>query len=451
VNYLWSKVFSMMKGLLVTGSFVLMTLPAYAQAGNNGPAGAAGSSVQSSADQQTLPVPSSLETDEPLQVITSPFRVGRLSLISLTAYQGYDTNPGERLTANGSEFSAFNAFVVYSIRHANWEVDLQYEPSVFVTPDLLAKNLTGNAVDFQAARQLSSTWILGIGEHFHYTPNLQSSIQGNGLAMNLGGGVSIQIPFLTTDQSLLYNTVNGSLTDRINSHSSITFFGDQSFIRLAPSSDTGGIVAQLPVGEAVSLTGTVGYNRILSVRDSITLSYDYRTQYSPNFPHPAQFNMASVGWSHALSQGVRMSIAGGPGLWSPGTTVNVHRTTLQGTFQLTKEFGTRGSIGVAAARSDTFNGILGNTFSNDYSLRIDRRLSPRLRFSASASYIQQAILEGHNVDGETALFEPSWSVSRNWSVFGQVRYVETHGQDVFIAPQKIVTMGVRWAWVPEKP
>jgi hypothetical protein len=404
--------------------------------------------VQSGSDENQMPLPNSLDTDLPLQIVMSPLHWGSFSLLSLTAYEGYDTNPTRTQVPSASEFSAFNAFLVYSIRHEAWELDLQYEPSVVASPGVIAKNLTGNAADFQAARRLSATWTLAIGNHFRYSPDLQSTIQGNSLALNLGGGISVEVPFLQSNESLLFNTAGVTLSHRVNSMSSLTFTGDQTFIRLSPSIDLG-IDRQLPVVDAESANASVGYSRVLGSRDTINFTYDYRAQFASTATGTAQYDVASASWGHVLTQGLRLSLSGGPGFFNPGSS-GQWRTTIQGSVQLGKSY-RDGTVGVAFSRNNSFNGVVSNNFANHYALLLDQHFGPRVRLTANASYVQQQFSGGYGQNGTLASIEPAWMVSRNWSVFGQLRYVVTRGGEFPIAPQKIYTAGIRWSWVPEKP
>jgi hypothetical protein len=448
------------------GLAILMTLTGYSNA-QTGPIDASvpvSSSEQSNSEQSTsdgglMPLPPNLETDLPLQVVVSPFHIGRWSLLSLSAYQGYDTNPYQQQVANGTEFSAFSGLVVYSIRGAEWNIDLQYEPSFFVSPQLTAKNWTGNATDAQVEHRLSPTWSFTAGEHFRYSPNVQSSIQGNGLSVSVGGGVpSVLTPFITSSRSLLLSTITGSLNHRFSEHSTLTLHAEDSFVRLS------GTVTQpklfgliqlpptpIPVEDSESASSGLGYNRVLGLRDSIEATYEYRAQFSSTTQQGiGSFHTASFGWSHEIAPSLRFSVSAGPGWSNPGTSHASWRTTVQGSVQLSKE--TRnGGISVSFSRSDEFLGVIGNNFNNHYALRIDRKFGTRLSLTTTGSYIQQQFYGGHNLSGEMGSFELAWFTTRNWSVFGQIRYLDTNGSELTIAPQKVVTAGVRWSWVPEKP
>ena len=408
------------------------------------------SSLQSGADDPLMPLPPNVDTDLPLRVVTSPFRLGRFSLVSVSVFQGYDSNPTLGSSAQGTEFSSVSGLVVYSMRGSQWNLDLQYQPSIFVSPKSTSQNWTGNATDFQADRRLSASWSANVAEHFRYSPNLQSSIQGNALSVNVGGGVAILSPFLSSSRSLLLNTVSGSLHHRISEHSLLELHADQSLVRLSGSVNTGR-TSQIPVEDSQSATAGFGFNHVLGPRDSVEVKYDYRAQFSSTTALGiANFHTASFGWSHVLAPTIRLSASGGPGWSNPGTKSGPWRTTAQGSLELSKE--TRsGGIALSFNRSDIFAGVIGNGFNNHYGLRIDRKIGTRLNLTATGSYIQQQFFGARNLSGEMGSFEAVWSTTRNWSVFGQVRYLDTQGSALSIAPQKVVTTGFRWSWVPEKP
>jgi hypothetical protein len=435
----------------VGGLLTVMALAVYSkgQEGEIDLRGQVDSSVPS-ADDALMPLPLSLDSNLPLRVVTSPFRIGRFSLLSFSGFQGYDSNPGLTSSAQGTEFTSFSGLVVYSLRGSRWNLDLQYQPSIFVSPKSTFQNWTGNATDFQAQRRLSASWSLNISEHFRYSPNLQSSIQGNSLSVNEAGGVALSTPFLSQSRSLLLNTISGSLHHRVSEHSTMEFHADDSFVRLS-GSVTAGQATQIPVENSESATAGVGFNRVLGPRDSIEAKYDYRAQFaSDNALGIATFHTASFGWSHTLAQSLRLSVSAGPGWSNPGTRSGPWRTTAQGSVQVARE--TRnGGVAFSFNRSDVFAGVIGNGFNNHYNLRVDRKLGTRLNLTATGSYLQQQFFGAQNLSGEMASFEAAWSTTRNLSVFGQFRYLETHGSAITIAPQKVVTVGFRWSWVPEKP
>jgi hypothetical protein len=440
-----------MRGWFVSGLLTVVALTAYSkgQTGANNRGGQVDSPVPA-ADDALMPLPLSLDSDLPLRVVTSPFRIGRFSLLSFSGFQGYDSNPGLTSSAQGTEFSSFSGLVVYSLRSSKWSLDLQYQPSIFISPKSTFQNWTGNATDFQAERRLSASWSLSVSEHFRYSPNLQSSIQGNSLSVNAAGEVALSTPFLSQSRSLLLNTTSAALYHRVSERSTMEFHADNSLVRLS-GSVTAGQATQIPVENSESATAGVGFNRVLGPRDSIEAKYDYRAQFaSDNALGIATFHTASFGWSHTLAPSLRFSVSAGPGWSNPGAGSGPWRTTAQGSAQLARE--TRnGGVAFSFNRSDVFAGVIGNGFNNHYNLRVDRKLGTRVSLTATGSYLQQQFFGAQNLSGEMASFEAAWSTTRNLSVFGQFRYLETRGSAITIAPQKVVTAGFRWSWVPEKP
>src|ERR1700680_3244918 len=112
-----------MRGWFVGGLLTVMALTAYSkgQTGANDLGGQVDSSVPSAGDA-LMPLPLSIDSDLPLQVVTSPFRLGRFSLLSFSGFQGYDSNPALATSAQGTEFTSFSGLVVYSLRGSRWNL-----------------------------------------------------------------------------------------------------------------------------------------------------------------------------------------------------------------------------------------------------------------------------------------------------------------------------------------
>src|SRR5580704_17616268 len=98
-----------MRGWFVGGLLTVMALAVYSE-GQEGVIDLGGHVVSPvpAADDSLLPLPLSLDSNLPLRVVTSPFRIGRFSLLSFSGFQGYDSNPGLTSSAQGTEFSSFS-------------------------------------------------------------------------------------------------------------------------------------------------------------------------------------------------------------------------------------------------------------------------------------------------------------------------------------------------------
>jgi predicted porin len=103
------------------------------------------------------------------------------------------------------------------------------------------------------------------------------------------------------------------------------------------------------------------------------------------------------------------------------------------------------------ARSNSFTGIISDGFHNRYDVHMHREFNARFHLSATASYVQQQASEARNTNGELFSVESRYFFSRNLAAFSQARYLNITGNQRIIRPEKSLTIGIRWAWVPEKP
>jgi predicted porin len=126
------------------------------------------------------------------------------------------------------------------------------------------------------------------------------------------------------------------------------------------------------------------------------------------------------------------------------------RSTLHGSVALSKEF-RRGGVVLSFARSDSFSGIISDSFHNRYDVNLHREFTPRLHGSISGSYIQQQFSNARNTNGELVSGELRYFLNRNWATFAQARYLNVFGNERIMGAEKSVIVGLRWAWVPEKP
>lgn len=437
--------------LLITG-LLTMTLITLSRAQSDSVEGTTHSDCCVPSPGTEAPLPGVLEAGVHLGALMSPLHWDNLSLLSFTAYQGYDSNPQLEHLPIGSEVSSFSALVVYSLRHSSWNLDLEYRPFVWVTPKMTYKDFSGSASDFRIRRRFNPNWTLIADEHFHYSPNQQSAMEGRGVALDFGNGIVVGEPFLSSGRNTLTNNVSANFHDQLSGQSTLNFRIDQGYTRL--SSVLGSSSLDIPTREVESFGSGVSWSRLVSPRDTLRATYDYRRQVSLDpFPENASHQVASFGWSHLVTPRLTFSAAAGPA-WTKsyggGVAGSPWRTTVHGSMQIFQRFN-KGGIGLSFSRSDAFTGVISNNFSNRYNAIVERRLSTRWNLIGTASYVQQQMSVGRNTDGKLGSLESGYLMTRNWSVFAQVRYLSITGGDRLSAPQKVATAGVRWAWSPEKP
>ena len=436
------------------GLIATMTLTIHAGAQETEPGGSPSrdaSPAQSGSSTQ-LPEAANVDTTLPLQVVLTPLHWGRLSLLSFTAYEGYDTNPQLQQLPVGSSVTALSALAVYSIRRGHSELDLQYKPFVWISPRQTYKDLSGTAADFQHVRNLNPNWSLSVAERFRYSPDMQNSVQVEGFSVDFGGGTTAVAPFLSSGRNFLLNTVTASLNDQVSEESSLEFHANQNFTRISGS--LGNQLVDIPAQEEISYGGGSSWTRHLDLRDTFRAGYDYRRQYSPDSTFgSADYHVLNAGWVHLFAPSVAVAADAGPAWFNTagsGSAANQWHTTFRGSLQISKQFHS-GGIALSASRSNDFTGATNNSFNNRYDLRVERGLRLRWKISTSVSYIQQGLVGARGIKGELGTGECDYFVSRNWSVFAQLRYLNITGGIPSFAPEKVAALGVRWAWKPEKP
>jgi hypothetical protein len=394
-----------------------------------------------------------LETGAPLKVLLTPFHWGRVSLLSFSGYQGYDSNPRLQGMSNAASFAEFGALVLSSSRFAGWQLDLQYQPFLSFSPKRTNKSFSAAALDLQTVRHLNRNWSWAVSENLRYSPDLQSAV-GTGLVLDSAGGISIGNISLSAGRSVLADNAHLGLSDRYSEHSSLAFHVDGNFTRLSSYLGTQSEV-NLPTEEAHSYATGVVWSSHLNLHDTISLKYDYRVQSATGTPvGDVDYHTASIGWGHRLKPSLRFSATIGPG-WSKytghqgGNTSPPWHTTLQGSLGLAKQL-RRGAVALVFARSNNFSGVISDSFNNRYDLTLSQSLSARWSCAATTSYLQQQVSRGRATAGEQFSLQLSHFLSRNWAIFAQGRYLKISGSEQFAA-EKIATVGFRWSWEPDKP
>lgn len=386
--------------------------------------------------------PASLETGLPLRALTSPLRWGQLSLLSFTAYQGLDTAPRFQPALRNSELTSLSFLAIYSKPFAGWQLELQYQPFLWIAAGQPYQDLTGSSAGLHTTRRLNQQWTWRFKELARFTPGQQSTLPKSYVA-DFGAGNATGNPLLSSGRDSFNAEGSTQFTDVYSAQSHLTFTIDQSYYYLLGTRTSSDL--ELPSQTVASYGASIGWEHQVGARDTFNVRYDYTRQSATNTTvGSTDFHTAELGWGHVLTPGLRFSVSAGPG-WSS----YANRTTLQGSAQLAKEFH-RGSVELSFARTDSFSGVVSSYFNNRYDLKLTRHLTTRWQTMAAASYVQQHVSPGRETYGKFASIDLSYFLNRNWSVFSTARYLDVIGNSSFYAPEKIISAGVRWAWEPDK-
>lgn len=393
------------------------------------------------------PPDTALDTGLPLDVLLTPFHWGRFSMLSVTAFEGYNSNIQFRQTPVGTTVTSFSSLALYSAQFAGWRVNLQYQPFVTISSGRTIDNFAATSLDLRTAHRLSGSWHWTLVERFRYSPSHSTQ--------QAAGFLGTESAFLSSGRNVLVNGVAANLSDHYDTDSTLTFHANQNYTRLSSylgtqSSD------QLPVEQVVVFSAGVSWHHRLTLKDTISAEYVDRLQTLTGAAN-ANVNSqnANIGWSHKLYPSFGISGSIGPA-WSTdegqqnAKTPSRTRVTLHGSLALAKQF-KRGELVLAFARSNNFSGVISDSFHNRYDVTVRRQFNTRLSCSAAASYVQQQSSTARSTNGEQAAAELRYLLSHNWAFFTQVHYSKITGNEGIFAPEKSASAGVRWSWVPEKP
>jgi hypothetical protein len=392
-----------------------------------------------------------------LRSLRSPVHWKNFSILSFSAYEGYDTNTNLQQLPIGSSLTALNALAIYSAEFSHTRLDLQYHPFYWFSPKRTYKDFGSAAADLATTRPISPHWRVTLADSFHYSPSEESTIEGQSYGADFNQGLTVGTPFLSTGWNVLNNDVRLQFEDRYSEYSSVEVHADQGFVRV--SELPGASVALLapfayPTQELLTWGGGADWTDRLSARNNLDVRLDYRKQSSLGTSQgDGEYTILTGGLAHLITPSFRIIAKAGPG-WHSAYSLssgNAHLlTTVQGFVEAFKQF-QKGGIAASFNRSDAFTGVIGNGFNNRVDLTVDRHLSTHWSAIATGSYLEQGVGDGKRLTGKFASAELDYFVTRNWSLFLQGRYLGIRNGSPLFAPEKIATVGFRWAWVPEKP
>jgi hypothetical protein len=411
----------------------------------------AGEDIAPNSQDQEQPPVTDLETGLPLHYFLTPFHWARFSLLSVTSYEGYNSNPQVRSGPVGAWITSVSTLALFSSQFAGWQLNAQYQPFIWFSSHRTLKDFAAASADIRTIHHVNETWHWTLADRLRYSPT-HSTEQSTGFVSNPGGGFSIGNAFLSSGRNVFVNGLAGTLTARYNSNSILIFRANQDYTRLSRFSGTQS--DSIPVQTAATFASGFTWRERLSESDSITGEYTYRYQTtSGTSARNVDSHAASIGWSHKFTRSLGAAANAGPA-WSfyagNGTGPSRERTTVHGALTLSDEF-RKGGVIFSFARSNSFIGILSDSFHNRYDMHVHREFSARFHVSATASYVQQQASSARNTKGELFTVESRYFFNRNLAAFSQVRYLNITGNQRIVRPEKSITIGIRWAWVPEKP
>jgi len=395
------------------------------------------------------PPVTNLETGLPLTFFLTPLHLGsNLSLLSASVSEGYNSNPSFERVPLGSWITAVSGVALYSNRFAGWRVNAQYQPFIWFSSSRTIQSFAAASGDIRTLHHLNDSWIWTVADRVRYSPSHGSEEQGLSL-----GGFSIGNAFLSTGRNVFVNAASATLTRRYSQAATLTFHANQDYTSV--SSYLGSGFSDFPSQSATTIAAGATWRDRLDLKDTFSLEYTFRHQTASGTSlFDVNSQIIGIGLSHKFTETFGVSATAGPAFTSytgenGDGNGGGNRATVHGSLAVAKEFH-HGGIVASFARSDSFTGIISDSFHNRFDFSIHEQVTTRFHCSAVASYVQQEVSNALSTSGELAGVEGRYFLTPNWALFGQGRYISIGGNQRNFAPEKNVIFGIRWAWAPDK-
>jgi hypothetical protein len=412
------------------------------------------SSQQNPSDQQlappspTEPATMNLVTGQALKSLITPWRWGRISLLSFDFDYGYDTNVllDQNSSVSDRLYTA-RGLLVYSIQKPRSSLILQYAPSMFASDRVRQVNLLGQSLAFNSYRDLAQNWRLDFTDSFQYAPS-QLRLYTPTFTQDFSTGTTTDQPFLATGRTYLTNTLTASLTHQLSATDNISVQSSYS-VNNTPYANQGVSATPLPnLGQTFAFG--VGWTHQWAATRQIGLTYQYSRTFLGGPSNGSLFYSVLASYEQNLAPSLRVALSYGPsfGITQASSPIGLVTTntesTYQGSFSLQKTF-ERSALSFHFARSLAFSGIVSDTLNNRYDASYLRQFGTRWNMSVGASYLEQAWATGGITRGRSSWVQWSYRLSPSLDAVVSYSYFDVRGTTQPFSGL-MVTAGIRWAW-----
>ncbi len=412
------------------------------------------SSRQDTSDEQAsgsvppAPVTTNLITGQALEFLVTPWRWGRLSLLSVGLNYGYDTNVLLQQN-NGISNTVYSAqgLLVYSIQKQRSSLVLQYAPSIFTSSRVTEANYLGHTISFNTYRDLTPQWRLDISDSFQFVPS-QNRLFTPSFAQDFSSGTITQQPVLATGEKYLTDSLSATVTHPLSATDNISFTSSYNVNNVYANSTS--TIQSPSLGQTFG--AGVSWMHQWTESRQIGLTYQYSRTILGGASTGSLYYTVMATYAQQLSPSIRMELSYGPsyGITQSNSnglvTINTQKT-YQGSFSLQKTF-RRSALSFHFSRSQNFSGIVSNSLNNRYDVAYIRPLGTRWSVSTGASYLEQTALTQGVVRGRTSWVQCGYQLSRNWTAVVSYSYFDMRGTtQPFVG--LMVSAGLRWSWNPE--
>jgi hypothetical protein len=406
------------------------------------------SDPQSAPPSPAEPATMNLVTGQALKSLITPWRWGRISLLSFDFDYGYDTNVllDQNSSVSDRVYTA-RGLLIYSIQKPRSSLILQYAPSVFASDRVRQVNLLGQSLAFNSYRDLAQNWRLDFTDSFQYVPN-QLRLNTPTFTQDFSTGTTTDQPFLATGRTYLTNTFTASLTHQLSATDNISVQSSYG-VNNTPYANQGVSATPLPnLGQTLGFG--LGWTHQWGATRQIGLTYQYARTFLGGPSNGSLFYTVLASYEQNLTPSLRVALSYGPSFgitqasFPSGLVTTNTESTYQGSFSLQKTF-ERSALSFHFARSLAFSGIVSDTLNNRYDASYLRQFGTRWNMSVGASYLEQAWATGGITRGRSSWVQWSYRLSPSLNAVVSYSYFDVRGTTQPFSGL-MVTAGIRWAW-----
>ncbi|HZU45355.1 MAG TPA: hypothetical protein VE994_21940 [Terriglobales bacterium] len=426
--------------------------------------------MDSPSGEARVPPPTSLSTGQPLWSAISPLRLGRLSLLSASFVDIYDTNYNlAQGSGSGSNVEEFSGLVAYSIRKNRSSLDLQWQPSFWYANSTFSRNLAGNLLSFQTSYAFSARTSMTLVDRFSYIPRL-SPLSSGGLSANYTNFLLLLNPYLATGTKQIINNMGVTVEHIIDGQNRLTFVISQDFVRLSeppitpkpqiiclpglpfcfikPGPPPKGPILQ----ERPTISAGVTLTHQADARNTYKLIYNIDREFlRGTFEEDTLYHHIGLGYDRALTDRTSLRLEAGPTIAQARSlpqrvvTTSVNATGSASLFHAFQE----GGVALSVSRSYDFSGQFSDSANTRVDGTINRNVGKKWEFSGGASYVRQEYSFASPSNGTTEFARASYKLTRSVSFFTGYYYIHFGGTSQALAPRHSISGGVTWSWSPD--
>ena len=385
------------------------------------------------------PTSSNLHTSREFLGKVSPLHWGRLSVVSFSYLQAYQTD-----TRSHIDSSVLKSSISYAVDKGGMDFVAEYSPAIWVSQSGTRFNFANHDFDLATHRKVGR-WVLGMSDSLYALP-LRSQFSQFGFdpaynlrntdpALILGDALSNSARF-TLDRLL-------GPADRLQLGLGYLYYkiSNASVDQSVPRNST-----------EHNADASLYWNHRLGWRSSLGLDYTYSQRYFnreiANLPTEiSRHHSVMATYSFEPKPAWSFSAGFGPTIWR-GAGARQSKSYIV-SASARRKF-RRAAVTLTFNRSDEFVGIIGDNLSNQLELAFAVALGRKWSLTTGGTYTRE-VLDPHAVHGWRSGTQANYALGRNFYWFLGFSFIhQSELSPVNSLPSYFASTGIRWEWNPKQ-